>query len=455
MTLIRWVNAGLPYISLLVCLLMLLNMFLGRKYLNMNTMGAALKTLGKKKALIVFLGIVYLAAFCATEYCINSRLPALQIKLNYKEASKGQNPNGTRFNSSDILSDTLLEEVIKRGSFGITAEELADCLYFGSGLGAGGMGQTVPKVSTEYWVSPNARLLEYGIDGRDLMNLLGDVYYEQFLAEYTENDSILNLSFEDIDNWDYLDITSYLRIKANKIYHYLDSYAARDASYRDYESGESFASLREKVGNFIEVELERYNSFVLQNGLSKDSQVYINQLDYENRQLQVDYERNMAAYNVRLEAIDLYDSQMARIVLVPTNDESEEFYMSRTKIGVDYFADEADSALQTATERQVEMENNTYAREQLAASAAESGTYAAADRMLEEMTEELLTLSEQARILSDAYIQEQRNGYLQAGLIPYSDLDMANVKGGLANAFLFIVMLGGYMVMKRARQNNR
>lgn len=455
MSTILWIGSGLRYIILAACLWMLFCMFKGRKHLNKDSLQRGLHVLWKKKILVIALGVIFCGAFCGTEYYINSRLPVLQIKLNYEEASKGQNPNGTRFNSSRILSDQLLNEVIQRGNFSITSEELSRCLYLSSGFDTRPVSSTDLKVATEYWVAPSRRILSYGIDGRELMNILGDVYYESFLEEYTENDSILQLSFEDMERWDYLDITSYLRVEATKLRHYMDNYSAKDSSYRDSESGESFASLREKIDNFINVDLERYNSYVLQNGLSKDGQEYMNQMDYENRLLQVDRERNMAAYNVRLEAIDLYDSQMARIVLVPTSDQSEEFYMSRTKIGVDYFADEADLALQTATELQVEMDNNTYARNQLAAAAAEENAYTMVETMLDEMKAQLTLLSEQALRLTDTYIKERRDGYLQLGLMTRTASDLADVRNGIFGAVAFMALLGGGLVMKQARKAER
>ena len=96
-------------------------------------------------------------------------------------------------------------------------------------------------------------------------------------------------------------------------------------------TGETFASLSQKISNF-DIDLERFSSFVLQNGLSKDSEAYKTRLDYQNRLLDTDHQKRLAAYDIRLEAIDMYDEQMARIVLVPTNDETQEFYMSKTKI---------------------------------------------------------------------------------------------------------------------------
>ena len=455
MAVVQWINEILKYLILIVCLLMLFYMFLGRKSMNVSSLKQGIRILWKRKAGIIFAGFLFLVLFCATEYYINSRLPVLQIKLNYEEASKGQNPNGTRFNSSDILADEILEEVIRRGNFQITADELSSCLYLGTSFDRQSFSQTDLRVATEYWVSPSPWILRYGIDGRSLMNILGDVYYEQFLGKYTENDSILDLTFENMDDWDYLDITDYLRVKANKLYHYIDSYAVSNPSYRDDETGESLASIREKVGNFLNVELERYDSYVLQNGLSKNRADYINQMDYENRLLEVDRQRNMASYNVRLEAIDLYDSQMARIVLVPTNDESEEFYMSRANIGGAYVADEADQALLKATELQGQIDNNTYARNQISISVAGDGNHEGADQMLDAMKEELLTLADQVRGICSSYIESKRNGYLQIGLVPYSNFALLNVRSGIIGAFIFMAVCGGCLIMRQIWKENK
>jgi len=50
------------------------------------------------------------------------------IAFNYEEAAKGQNPNGTRFNESDILSDEILEKVIERGALKISTAKLSELL---------------------------------------------------------------------------------------------------------------------------------------------------------------------------------------------------------------------------------------------------------------------------------------------------------------------------------------
>ena len=112
----------------------------------------------------------------------------------------------------------------------------------------------------------------------------------------------------------------------------------------------------------------------------------------------------------------MYDEQMARIVLVPTTDEEEEFYMSRTKIGADYFADEADSALETASSIQEDIMHNEYSKQQVSQSSATDVQYEKANQMIEELKQELMDLSEQSKKLSDEYLDDKRDGYIALNL---------------------------------------
>src|SRR5699024_1246856 len=140
----------------------------------------------------------------------------------------------------------------------------------------------------------------------ELMELLGEAYENSFLGKYSENDSILQLTFEDLDNWDYMDTDDYLGVKAQELQRYITNYGNENPNYRDSVTGETFASLSQKISNF-DIDLERFSSFVLQNGLSKDSEAYKTRLDYQNRLLDTDHQKRLAAYDIRLEAIDMYD----------------------------------------------------------------------------------------------------------------------------------------------------
>ena len=110
---------------------------------------------------------------------------------------------------------------------------------------------------------------------------------------------------------------------------------AESRSFQSEETGETFTSLEKKINSFRDVQIERYRAFVLENGLVRDRTQYISKLNYINRISNIYYMKHLTAYQVRLEAIDKYERDMASVVLVPTEDENREFYMSRTQIGVE------------------------------------------------------------------------------------------------------------------------
>lgn len=452
----QYVIWALKAILIVLALFVLLNLFLGSRSLTASGIKRGVRHLLKRKAAVFLLAVVFLAVYCKARYSISRDLAVMTVKFNYGEAAKGQNPNKTRFNVSKLLSEQVLSKVIERGNYSLTARELAECLSLKSAFDDIPVdGEQTLKIATEYQIVCGAGIYKYDVDPREMMNLLADVYYEEFLENYTENDTILELSFDSLSDMDYMDVDDYLEMKAQKLGHYILNYSYEDSNYRLSDTGETFSSLAEKITNFIDIELERYRSFVLTNGLSKDEEAYETRMDYENRLLQSDHEKNMASYNVRLEAIAMYDEQMARIVLVPTSDEDKEFYMSRTKIGVDYFADEADQALQSATYLQKQMEHNSYAKEQLAQSEALPSAYSQADEMIESLKSELLRLSKESKQLSDAYISEKRNGYLQMGFVTDSLTGQMGLSRGILYTALFVLMLSACIVMRESGKRAR
>ncbi len=424
-----------------------------QKNINAASIKRALRRLMRYKYLLALAAVVYLVAYSLCSYVRESNRATEVIKLNYEEASKGQNPNQTRFNASQILSDEMLQEVIRRGAYDVTTDELAACLSLSSSFDNRGIGNVDSvKVATEYRVYCGEDVVQYDIKPKDVLSLLADVYYDYFITHYAENDQILTLNLSVVDSMDYMDVDDYLSMKATQMGAYIKNYGYEDSSFRMEETGETFGSIGEKIDNFQNVTLERYRSFVLQNGLSNNKTDYSMRMDYENRQLQVEYEKNMAAYDVRLEGINLYDEQMATIVLVPSTDLGNELYMSRTKIGVDNFANEADDYLKKATDLKTQMEHKQYADSQIQESTASEAMYEQADRMIAGMKQELTDLSVEAQALSDAYLQEKRNGYLYIGMGQTDMKTLLGLKKGVIYSGGFLAMLCAALMLKDLRE---
>jgi hypothetical protein len=80
---------------------------------------------------------------------------------------------------------------------------------------------------------------------------------------------------------------------------------------------------------------QNLRSLILQNGIVRNKNEYVDRLLYQNTNTGFDRQKNYISYKLCNEAIDMYSEEMTRVVLVPTWDQSGKYYMGRTKVGVD------------------------------------------------------------------------------------------------------------------------
>ena len=188
------------------------------------------------------------------------------------------------------------------------------------------------------------------------------------------------------------------------------------------------------------MELEKYKSYITENGITKDASDFKQTAEYKNILLKKDYDKYMASYNVNLEAIDLYNSNMVSVVLVPTQDDEDNFYMSRTKIGVDYFATDASDYSKQASSVKQEMDENTYESVRVTAGTKE-GTKKA-DQMLASLETELQQLSAQAQGFFEKFLEPKRDGYIKIVYRTVSLKQALDIKGNMVPAvFLGLCVL--------------
>ncbi len=338
---------------------------------------------------------------------------SFKMSYTYPKASKGLTPNSTTLDVSEIFSEEVLENAVLTGRLGsLTPDEVKDTLSVQQVKQRGGVSVDALYVSTEYVVSYNASSRTAAQDKNVLMKTVADSYYEYFLSKYGRKTKMLENDALDLTGLDYLDIGSYLQRRISAVIAYMNMCQEENATFVSEATNESFASVRDKARNFQNVSLERYKAYVLKYGLSRDREQYISRLNYENRLTHVNYMKNLAAYSVRLAAIARYEGDITRAVLVPTRDETGEFYQSRTKIGTDYFADEADAHLKYATKNQLDIETNNYYIECLSRAAGDSVNQQKADEMVESLKKELALISHQAVETVKDYDAQTSNGYI-------------------------------------------
>lgn len=334
------------------------------------------------------------------------------ITLNFPEASKGQNANGTRFNMSEILCDEVLERAIEKGALeDITVNDLAACLEVVPTVQGSSASESTYHISTEFAVTFRKNKETRKMDSEKVVQLVADAYKEFYIDHYADNFSALNIKIdpaEDFAEDDYLDIATKLQDIASVISNYMYSLGDINRSFTSSE-GESFYELAAQASDIRTVQIEdNLEAYLLQNGVSKDKEDYIGRLEYNNMLNLFEEQRDSSAYRIRNEAVEMYSEEMTRVVLVPTWDDTGEYYMGRTKVGIDTLSTEAESYSQSAAEILTEIETNNKIIESLKASPKE-GTDEKTEEMIRNISESLVSLASRAKNAAQEYSEARLN----------------------------------------------
>ena len=382
------------------------------------------------------------------------------IALNYEEATKGLYPNQTRFNISLIKSDEVLERAIEKAGMTdkITSQAMADNITVWA-ASVDGMqlpsGTTSYKIATTYTITYTRNdELDDRISTKDMLSLIVAAYKEVFYEKYTYVDVALSPDWSECDEQEYMEIGSFFEKECNKIRRFLKSRANENGTFRSESVGESFVSLRQQIDNFINIDLEKYDSYVLQSGLSKNRQRYISKLNYQNFLKNINYQKYMAEYQNRLHTIDIYDSALTAVVLIPTLDTQDNFYMSRTKVAIDYQATSAESANSAANNTMGQIQQNNYAIQQMESPTASSASsVATAEDMIRTMQSKISDIVEKTKVINKEYVRYKTKNYLTVSFEQLSLMDELSIK--------WAVMLGGLtfcaicaVILLRSRQES-
>ncbi len=446
----EYILAAIPAVIILCALIL----FLRHEENLLRRIRNGIRTLKRWLILIVIAAGAYGVICLKTEQTQTAMLASVIIGFNYPEASSGLNPNRTRFNISELLSDEILEKAITEGNLkNVTADDLKRCFQV-TPLNAGdSISTNQVYMSTEYQLTYEADNNTLHLKPADVVDSVAQVYRREFINSYSRKTNVLTMDFSELDNMDYLDIVELFDRKAEDISDYAYAMSAEAAAFQSVTTGETFDSITEKVKTFRDVQLEGFRAFILSNGLAKNADQYVAKLNYDNTITHKAYLKDIATHNINLAAIDRYDRDMATIVLIPSEDLDGEFYMSRTKIGVDYFAENAEESMQSAAKRQRNMQSNDYAITQMQAAGDVSAQAAQAEEMLESLKSEYQVF---AKLLEDTladYDRKTTNDYVSV-VSGRAVSTGAEIRSAVIHAVIFAVALCILIIALKGRNDS-
>lgn len=366
---------------------------------------------------IVVLMCVFVFISLIVTYTGSFNKKSVVLSLNYEEASKGQNPNLTRYNVYELKSDRVMERVISNAGLQdvLTPTELSEHID----IAENSSGKTIdPNDSSTYYISTsytvsyrmNREIKNISVD--DMMTLICKSYNDMFHEEYVGTKSVLKYDLGDIEGKEYIEIAKLFTNKSDQMLRYIQQRIEENATYRSDITGQSFQTIKKMIQNVQNYSIKKYSAFVLESGLSRNKDHYIRTLNYKNDMLNINYQKFMIDYNVRKQQVQDYDSAMIGTVMVPSINEKQEYYMSRTNTGTDYLTKEADYSLSqgNAVDRDIIDNNDIIAK--VNASTADEESYKKADELIKTVDEELKQVANTADTTDKEYIKHTTKDYL-------------------------------------------
>ena len=103
---------------------------------------------------------------------------------------------------------------------------------------------------------------------------------------------------------------------------------------------------------------------------------------------------------------------MTAVVMIPTTDAQNEYYMSRTKTAMDTMARHADSSLAEAMSYKSDIANTDYVIEKMSTGNSSPIRLVAAQAMLNSLEKEINAISEDLFVLDKSYLKYKAQNYI-------------------------------------------
>lgn len=368
------------------------------------------------------------------------------LSLNYEQASKGQNPNLTRYNVYELQSDRVMERAIAYLGLQdtLTPSELASHID----ITANDSGKTIdPTDETTYYIS-TSYTLHYkknrqikNVSTDDVMSMICKAYNDMFHEEYVGAKSVLQYDLGDIEDKEYVEIAKLFNNKADQMLRFVEQRIEENSTYRSDITGQSFQTIKKMIQNVKEYNIKKYNAFVLEYGLSKSKEHYVRTLNYKNDMLDIKYRKFMIDYNVRKKSVQDYDAAMIGMVMVPSVNEDREYYMSRTNTGTDYLTRDAEYCLVQGNDVARDVIENNDIMGKIKAAAGADSEYKKANELIKTVDNELKKVAAIADNTDKDYIKHTTKDYLT-----FTGYDGSETKGFIlqtviGSAVVFFILL--------------
>lgn len=241
------------------------------KHANAVSTRRQLWALLRRLALYFCIAAAFTAAYSAYILRDNARA-AYELVFHYEQAASGLTPNGTRLIISQLKSEPVLVSALERvGLDSACAPELAARLSISpieNDSGVPSLTRYLVTYEGDLWQSSSALdTVSANAVAEAVLLCYRDTFYEQYILSPAAPD----IDWETYSTLEYWDAGRFLAGQGARLARFLQNEEEKFGAEHLTADGESFAGLKLQVANLLNVELENYDSFVLQSGLAKNT----------------------------------------------------------------------------------------------------------------------------------------------------------------------------------------
>lgn len=328
------------------------------------------KKMGAKKIYsIIFLAIFAFCSICAIHQFTNS--VSATVMINSALSADGKNPDGTPFNIMELFNDDVMERAVQKLEGKLTAKELRQHLTISDTMTSKSFAQLEQSIfdgENENTYFPTEYLLTYSTISEQvqkegffaqceslfrgfllpsknkILSAVLDSYKEYYGERYLDYASLFNIDWSVVDSVDYYNRFEHMNDIVQRLSRFLQYKNGQDVSQKKTNAGVGYYDLIVELARGPLKSIENYQAYILQYGVTIDKNDLLRQLAYMQELSEEENARKSQEYEVLKAAIDLYDATTTKVVFIPALDGNDEFYMNRTKVGLDYLSEKADAA---------------------------------------------------------------------------------------------------------------
>lgn len=283
---------------------------------------------------ILIFSIVIFLASCLWSYMASPRSSSVVLTFTYPNASEGLFPNGSYFNAYDIFTDDIIENGIRNAGLegmvntGKIADEISILPRSNASL-----------LTTQFVVTYNAKNDDQlgAVSAEGLLHSIVYAYIDHFHNTYSNDQLVLNLNVMDEEKMEYIDYVRYYNSALNQLKKYIRS---QQNNNKDFVSsdGTTFQELINILERYRTTSLKEIEAIITERGVTQDRNAYIARLNYELWDKSNTYTLNRNMQELYHDILQDYESELTSVVFVPALDSNREFYMSKTKVGIDTYS---------------------------------------------------------------------------------------------------------------------